>query len=239
MGWLRLAPGGQKGLLIMDDLFIAAQPSRTRAVEWPEMASKIPERSCRLAKIEHFTITPKDSSLAALRAAINGHRSAMIEPGRYARLLVDGGIMMTDTPMEKSTNQALIKRASGHVLIGGLGFGMVLWPLLAKQPPLLSILVVEESLDVIGLVKNHLPNDSRLYVEQGDIFKWKPSGLWPKFDTIYFDIWPDICITNIAEATRLRRRAKPWLAPGGWIGDWDAEVRRFDAVRPAMIQRKA
>lgn len=207
-----------------------------RAVKWPEMVNKIPEGSCRSAQIEHFTITPKDSSLTALRAVINGHRSAMIEPGRYARLLVAGGIMMTDTPMEKSTNQELIRRASGHVLIGGLGFGMVLWPLLAKQPYLLSILVVEENPDVISLVKNHLPNDSRLYVEQGDIYKWSPSLLWPKFDTIYFDIWPGISVANITEARRLRSRSKPWLAPGGWIGDWDTEVRHFDAVKPVSVR---
>jgi len=214
-------------------------PSLTQAVEWPEMAGKIPEGSCGSAKIEHFTITPRDSSLAALRAAINGHRSAMIEPGRYARLLVDGGIMMTDTPMEKSTSQELIRRARDHVLIGGLGFGMVLWPLLVKRPALLSLLVVEMNGDVISLMKEHLPRDSRLHVEQGDVFRWAgPSWLWPKFDTIYFDIWPDICITNIAEARRLRRRARAWLAPGGWIGDWDTEVRRFDAAEPAVIRRR-
>jgi hypothetical protein len=67
--------------------------------------------------------------------------------------------------------------------------------------------------------------------EQDDISMWSPrrwEPCWPRFDTIYFDIWPDIHISNIVEASRLRSRAKGWLAPGGWIGDWDTEVRLFD-----------
>ena len=72
---------------------------------------------------------------------------------------------------------------------------------------------------------------SRLVIVQDDIFTWSPrrrGPCWPRFDTIYIDIWPDIHPSNIIQAGRLCSRAKGWLAPGGWIGDWDTEVRLFD-----------
>ena len=49
-----------------------------------------------------------------------------------------------------------------------------------------------------------------------------------RFDTIYFDLWPDVCQDNAAEAVGLRERVQARVAPGGWIGDWDTEVRRLE-----------
>ena len=199
-------------------------------IAWPHMVDLIPEGECGSARIEHFSVSPKEAGLTALRAALNGHPTAVVPPGRYARLLVDGGVMMTDTPMEKDSNRRLIEMARGHVLIGGLGLGMVIWPLLLKKPDLHSLHILEKNPDVIDLVTRHLPLDSRLEIEQADVFRWRPSRGLPKFDAIYFDIWPDICLSNIAEANKLHFRAMPWAASHAWIGDWDAEVRRLDGL---------
>ena len=68
----------------------------------------------------------------------------------------------------------------------------------------------------------------RLEIIQADVFKWSPSRRLPKFDTIYFDIWPDICLSNGAEANKLHFRALPWAAHHAWIGDWDKEVLQID-----------
>ena len=95
-------------------------PVRTN-IKWPKMAGKIPEGTCGSVRIKHFTITEKDSDLSTYRAILSGHRSTIVSPGRYARLLVDGGIMMTDTPMERATNSLAIQVARGHVLVAGLG----------------------------------------------------------------------------------------------------------------------
>ena len=197
-------------------------------IAWPHMADLIPEGTCGSARVEHFTVSPKKAGLTALRAALNGHPTSVVPPGRYARLLVDGRVMMSDTPMEKSSNARMIEMAKGHMLIGGLGLGMVIWPLLAKKPGLHSLTILEINPDVINLVGRHLPRDSRLEIIQADVFKWSPSRRLPKFDTIYFDIWPDICLSNGAEANKLHFRALPWAAHHAWIGDWDKEVLQID-----------
>ena len=100
-------------------------------IKWPRMASKIPEGTRGSAKIEHFTVSPADASRSKLRALLDNRSHMMLCPGRHARLLVDGELVMSDTMMEKDSNRRLIEKARGHVLIGGLGLGMVIWPLLA------------------------------------------------------------------------------------------------------------
>ena len=95
-------------------------------IAWPHLVDLIPERECRSARVEHFSISPKEAGLSSLRAALNGHPTSVVPPGRYARLLVDSEVMMTDTLMEKKSNTRLIEMAKGHVLIGGLGLGMIL-----------------------------------------------------------------------------------------------------------------
>jgi hypothetical protein len=199
-------------------------------IEWPRMVDLIPEGSCGTAKIEHFTISPKEAGLSALRAALNGRPSSMVTPGRHARLLVDGEIMMSDTRMEKDSNVHLVEMARGHLLLGGLGLGMVVWPLLAKKPALHSLTILEINPDVISLAGRHLPRDNRLEIIQADVFKWSPSKRLPKFNSVYFDIWPNICTSNRSEANKLYSRALSWMAPRAWIGNWDSEVRRLDGM---------
>ena len=47
-----------------------------------------------------------------------------VPPGRYARLFVNGTMFMSDTPMERNTNYAVVRNAHGNVLIAGLGIGL-------------------------------------------------------------------------------------------------------------------
>ena len=195
---------------------------------FPRMADKIPEAAVGSARVEHFIVTEANAQLAALRALINSRYSEMVSPGTYAKLAVGGHTMMTDTDMEHKTNSPLIRHAKGHVLVGGLGLGMIVFGLLAKKPPIRSLLVLEKNLDVIRLIRPHLPEDARFMVARADVFFWEQQAGWPtKFDTIYFDIWPSIQDHNLPEVKRLRIRAKSWLARGGWLGDWDTEYRRL------------
>ena len=218
---------------------------------FPCMADKIPEGSVGSARVTHFTVTRADSSFAALRSVVTGRRAEIVSPGRYARLSIEGELVMTDTTMERRTNRPLIEHARGHVLVSGLGLGMVVFGLLAKKPAIRSLVVLEVSPDVIALIQPYLPVDARLTIVQVDVFGWDGwqdhaehgwqgqgwrgrsprrglSRKGPQFDTIYFDIWPSIQASNIPSAELLRGLAAGRVARGGWMGDWDTAYRKLE-----------
>jgi len=131
----------------------------------------------------------------------------------YVRLLVNGSTVMTDAEFERRSNKPLLQNASGNALIAGLGIGLVLSPL---QTLCDSVTVVELNPDVITLVAPHFPWCN---ITQGDIKTWKPpSGT--KYDTIYFDIWPQISADERKESGILKRKFKPYLADDGWMESW-------------------
>jgi len=189
-----------------------------------DMANVLPEGKRGKVEIRHMVISDRDAARSLLRQAATGGREMAVTPGKIAQLLVDGGIMMSDTPHERDTNRELIRESRGHVLIGGLGLGMVVLPLLAKER-VKTVTIVEKSGDVIALVEKHIraaagDNASKLAVVRGDIFTWKaPRGA--RYDTLYFDIWPTINRDNLVEMRRLhtrfrRRKAKPY----SWMSSW-------------------
>jgi spermidine synthase len=124
--------------------------------------------------------------------------------------------MMTDTQNEKRTNMGVVWNAHGHVFIAGLGIGMILHPI-ADKSEVTKITVLEKSQGVIDLVKGTLP--AKVEVVQGDIFEYKPEK-GTKFDSIYFDIWPEISTENLPEMGTLHRRFRKHLAEGGWMDSW-------------------
>ncbi len=133
---------------------------------------------------------------------------------KYARLLVNGSVMMTDAEFERRTNHELLLRASGRCLIAGLGMGFVLDPLFRTCS---SIVVIEKHADVIKLIAPHFPSD--MTVIHADIHEWLPAkGV--KFDTIYFDIWPNVCGDDVDQAKILHRKFRKHLAPGGYMQSW-------------------
>ncbi len=134
----------------------------------------------------------------------------------YVRLIkkggsFSGGIMMSDTPMERNTNYDFIQKANGDVIIFGLGLGLVIIPLLKKEN-VKSILVVELHQDLIDLVepilKQHDP-ENKLTIVQGDCFEFHtkiPKEM--KFDSIYGDIWIDISTENYEQMKTLTKNWK-------------------------------
>lgn len=186
------------------------------------MADILPEGRIGEAEVQRLVIGKKEAEYTRLRAAITGGRDAAIQEGTYTRLFVDGVLMMSDTQMERNSNLDIVQMARGKVLIAGLGLGMVLIPLAAKAE-VYTITVVEKSLDVIRLVTPHirkaLGKECKLDVVQGDIFQWKPfDGM--TWDTIYFDIWPNLSTDTLKEMGKLHRRFKQYLDPNGWMDSW-------------------
>jgi len=176
-----------------------------------------------VAKVRHITITEQAAKSMLLRELITHGREKATSPGDYCQLIVAGELMMSDTRLEHDTNQTVVWKASGDILIAGLGIGLILVPILAKTN-VRSVTVVELHQDVVDLIAPNFKDD-RLQIICGDIYSWKPAK-GAKFQTIYFDIWPNICLSNRNQMTKLERRFRTYLDKGGWMNSWAKELCR-------------
>lgn len=179
------------------------------------------EENKGIARIERFNISKENSKKYNLLSTMNGEPYFMrIEDGNYVRLWVDGVLMMSDTHMERYTNQFFIDNAHGDVMIAGLGVGLILNALESKvqSGEVNSITVYEKYQDVIDLVLpkyKHLP----IKVICQDILEYRP----PKeetYDTIYFDIWPRISKRNLQQIKILHNRWKFRKRENGYMDSW-------------------
>lgn len=193
---------------------------------FPSMPEVVNEGVKGIAKVEHFTVSKAESMLTSFRGGLD-----YVPEGRYARLYVGNTLMMSDTRMERSSNYTVARKAHGDVLIAGLGLGMVLSAILSK-PEVKSVTVIEKHQDVIDLIAPHF-NPSKLSIICADIFEWQPPKS-RKFDTIYFDIWPDICTDNLEQIAKLHQRFKGKLNranPNCWMGSWMRDYLRSHRQR--------
>lgn len=171
-----------------------------------------------IASISAFEFSRAKDPMAWVRSVRDG---MTLYDGNFVRLVVDGELMMTDTNMERVSNMEFVHRANGHVLIAGLGIGLIIYNIedKLKKGIVKSITVVEKYADVAALVSNKFPG-ARVIVE--DINDFKVDGD-DKYDTIYFDIWPTISTDNLQEIYELERKFRKHLNkdnPNRWIGSW-------------------
>lgn len=153
------------------------------------------------------TLTEQDVMLRNFKAANEGFPEFTTCPGTYTILSYttpDGSeeVMMSNTQFEYRTNVGFVQNARGHVLIAGLGLGMILRPL-AANPNVKSITVIEKDPDVIALVAPHYADLEQLAIIQGDIFKHECIRT---YDWALFDIWPTTTPDNLTEMHALRWR---------------------------------
>lgn len=146
-----------------------------------------------------------------------------VSPGEYVKLYVNGRLYMSDTDMERSSNQSFVQYAHGDVMVAGLGIGLIINALREKvsSGDVKSITVYEKYQDVIDVVGPKL-RDLPIRIIQQDILEYRPSKN-ERYDTIYFDIWSDINTDNLKEIYTLHRRWINRLNPGGWINSWMKE----------------
>lgn len=190
---------------------------------FPPIHEIVPVGVVGCAEIKHDT----PSKLEIMRSNWKGGGFGL-EERTYTRLLVNGRLFMTDADFEHRSNWEVTHVASGDVLLVGLGIGMLLTRILPKDT-VRSVTVVEKYRDVIQLVGPHFQNP-RLSIIEGDIWEWLPKP-GTKFDTIYFDIWLDVCTDNLDDMTKLHRRFRKFLAPGGWMNSWCREYLRAERRR--------
>lgn len=178
---------------------------------------KLPEMKEDGAEIERFILTKEQADLHNLREDIRARDQLLIfppryiEPGEYTRLFVDGRVMMSNTPAELSDHDELLERARGHVLISGLGIGMLIQEL--TENPLVDFITVLESDErIIRMVAPFyygIYGYDRLEIIKTDAREWTPPA-GARYDTIWHDIWADVSDQNLPEMCRMYFRYRKY-----------------------------
>lgn len=186
------------------------------------VANKYPSEVKKgVAHIMRFTVDAEKAERFNMGLIFSGgYAFQRIRAGEYVKLGINGKLMMSDTPFERRTNEDFIVHAKGHVMIAGLGLGMILEALKPKiaSGEVKDIVVYEKYQDVIDLV-GPLFKDMPLTIKCEDILTYRP----PKgeaYDTLYFDIWPSVDEDNLKEMAMLHQRWKMRKNKGGWMNSW-------------------
>lgn len=114
---------------------------------------------------------------------------------------------MFDTLHEKWMNRTAVIHARGDVLIGGLGMGLILWPILRKRA-VRSVTVIENNTDVRDLILPTLETAQgfeKLTVEIADARTWVPTP-GERFDYIWLD-----CVPAYGYTTAMLKVQQGWI----------------------------
>lgn len=170
--------------------------------------------------IERFTMSKMDCAFAAFSA-----RGRTPRGGEYTRLLHERrGLVMSDTEAEMRDHYSAVLNAKGHVLISGLGIGMVLGAIL-RRPHVERVTVIEIDADLIALVSPHY-ECPRLEIVQADVFQWSPPK-GARYGAVWHDVWDEICGDNKKSMMTLRRR---YGRRADWVDCW----ARYETYRAAV-----
>jgi hypothetical protein len=172
--------------------------------------------------IERFEVTKHDAMMGTISAMQHGRGA--ISPGIYTRLRhAKRGIVMSDTPDEMRDHYSIVCNAKDHVLLNGLGIGMVLAAVL-KRVSVQRVTVIEKDADVIALAGPHYAADKRVEIICADAFEWQPPK-GTRYGAAWHDIWDDLCGDNLPEMTKLKRKYGRRV---DWQGCWgEYYIRRY------------
>lgn len=180
---------------------------------WPDMVQILPPGELGDCKVTHFEVSPEASDFTQLRAACTGDHNNYVPPGKYVKMGIRGTLFMSDTPMERKTQDYFRRQAHGRCLIAGLGLGMVALAVAVKRE-VTEVHVVEINKNVIDYVGPHLQRwlqrehpETPLILHHGDIHTF---DIALKFNAIWFDIWATANHDNLPEMSQLCRRSVRW-----------------------------
>lgn len=183
--------------------------------------SRVPEGASGEWAVERFELPPPPDGVRDDRP-----RWARSRPGRYTRLSRGATVFMTDGHEEWWTQRRAIAEAcrrGGHVLVTGLGLGVVVESMLRTPGSRVErVTVLEASADVIRLVAPHLlaAHGDRLEILHADAFAWRPPAD-AHYTVVWHDIWPNpYAAANAAEMDRLEAR---FADRCDWQGVWARE----------------
>jgi len=128
----------------------------------------------------------------------------------------DNSFWMSLTPMEVFSLRPGIRRATGHVLIAGLGMGWMTQKILEKSD-VTRITQVELCSEVVQFFGKPLQamHPGKIHFLEGDIWKILPELDLQDYDSIIFDIWPEYGSAHMDrqfQALKKANRHKVW----GW-----------------------
>ncbi|MGK6862809.1 hypothetical protein ACKU0O_022705 [Enterobacter hormaechei] len=179
-------------------------------------------------KLDTFEITADKAMSLALRAEYTGNTDEFIPPGRYRRLSNGWDVVMSNTPMEIRTCQDFLERATGRVLINGLGLGMVLHAILQKED-VTHVTVIEKEQDVINLVAASFANDPRVEIIHADAMMYcPPAGV--TYNACWHDIWPDFATANLSQMDKLEIKYRDIWEGGGGGGGGGGEKKSLGLI---------
>jgi hypothetical protein len=202
----------------------------TKRIPWySKYKVNLPEGKSGDWVVRQITVSPKQAEMDAMRGLFSGH-GRCVPAGTYMQLLHKGEIVMSDTPDEIKDHTHAIHEASrrgGHVIINGLGLGMVA-AAVARMDNVEKVTVIELSEDVIKLVEPTLTAGfgDKIEVIHANSLEYKPER-GTKFSVAWHDIWPSICEDNLPEMATLNRRygnRAEWQ--GAWAQDLCKKIRR-------------
>ena len=172
-------------------------------------------------RVERFEVSEQDAKFAGFRAIISGGGRGALQPGIYTKLVHEHrGIVMSDTPDEMRDHSVAVRKARDHVLVNGLGLGLVVAEILAR-PVVTKLTVVEIDQNVIDLVAPHL-TDPRLEIVKNSAYDYRPpKGV--RYGAVWHDIWDDLCGDNLPEMTKLKRK---YGRRADWQGCWGEHFTR-------------
>jgi hypothetical protein len=173
-----------------------------------------------------------EMGIGYLRLARDGRPPGL---GKFTALnYEDYGMIMSDTRPEVDDVRAFAYLLRGHVLITGLGLGMVphmLTKVKKYSDNVLSLTIVEVSKDVIALTGDHYrKSDERISIVHADAKTWTPPK-GTKYDAAWHDIWPNICEDNRAEMSAIRRHYQRYVRAGQQFCWGQVELDRQRARR--------
>lgn len=187
---------------------------------------------------ENYQIIPfsLDADLVTIekvRASLDGKKwftNGLKADFPYVKLIYkpENEVMMSDTPMERNTNQHFLNSAHGDVLIFGLGLGLIVLPLLEAEN-VSSVTVIELHQDLIDMVQPILKKhdkSNKLKCIQGDCFTYHEQIKGRMYDCIYGDIWMSISTDNYEDMKFLTRKYHGKLKrnnPNKFVDHWMKE----------------
>lgn len=149
----------------------------------------------------------------------------------------DGRIWMSLSPMELESQGYQARLAKGHVIVAGLGMGVLAWNLL-QNPRVDRITIVEKNEDVVKLMAEALPDlleDDKTEVVLQDAKTYAPTF---EADVLIADIWPLLGATEAVADVKLMLANTRVKRVAWWGQEFDLVYAMMNNKVPLTEPRK-